>query len=398
MNNIELRAERAKLLTQLGEVYAAAEKEGRGELSAEEKTKSERMKADAADLKLRYERMEEVEGFKKELSETQGRVDPTQSRSSLLADNAEGEAYRKAFREYIRTGVKRDLNTTTPADGGYSVPVEIAKDIVFALNRGSVVRQAGASVLSTTKRTSILVSPQITGTWEPERDAYNNGADSDNAMAVFAAQPRKYTVRQTISEELLLDSGVDVEAMVTKLFVEAYAQAADNAYVNGTGSGNNQPNGALSGATDKVVVSATTATAAEIKAHFAALPAQYRRDPSCAWIASDEFIQHVASLAVTPSNGLIFKYGEKAGDPDYFMNKPIYSSAAVDTSWSAGAEIAFIGAMKFYQIVDFTSYSAITRLSELSALTGAVQMIARYATDGKFLVADAGRVLKLAAS
>ena len=97
MNNIELRAERAKLLTQLGEVYAAAEKEGRGELSAEEKTKSERMKADAADLKLRYERMEEVEGFKKELSETQGRVDPTQSRSSLGADNPEGEAKRNAI-------------------------------------------------------------------------------------------------------------------------------------------------------------------------------------------------------------------------------------------------------------------------------------------------------------
>lgn len=399
----KLRQERAKLIEDMRALNAKAEADNR-DLNTEEKASYDKMLADAGSLRERYERMENEEKLVRDLSQSRAITDPANGRSaseSKSADPLASPEYAEAFRKYVRTGDKRvfrDLNTTTPADGGYIVPVTIANEIVKELINGSTVRRAGARVLATGTRTTIPFSNIPTPTWEPERDPYGNNADTDPTIGAFAAAPRKLTARTTISEELLFDATLNIDGYVKGLFTDAFAQSADNGYVNGAGSGSNQPNGVFSGGTDKVVTSATTFTAAELVAHFHALPAKYRNSRNCAWIASDKFIGLAAAMATNPANGVVFSYSTVAGEPDKLFNKPIYSSPAVDTNYAANAEVAVIADFSFYQIVDFTNYTAIVRLNELSALTGAVQYVARIATDGKLLVADAARILKLASS
>lgn len=403
-DSVKLRQERAKLIEDMRTLNRKAEDENRN-LNTEEQASYDKMLADVTSLKQRYERMEREEELVKEITQKREGVDPLLNGRStgtvIPGDPTSTPEYRAAFAQYIRTAdprVFRDLNTTTPGDGGYYVPVQLATDVVKELLRGSTVRRAGARVLSTGVRTTIPITTNVTGTWEPERDPYGNNADTDPTFSVFNAVPRKYTMRTTISEELFNDSTIDIEGLVRSLFVDAYAQAADDAYVDGAGSGSNQPTGVFPGAGDYVVTSATAYTVDELKGWFHALPSQYRSHPSCAVIASDKFIGQVAALAVDPSNGILFDYATVAGEPDRFMNKPIYSSSVVDVTYVASAELAVIGAFNFYQIVDFTKYSMVKRLSELSALSGAENIIARFATDGKVLVQSAFKTLKLAAS
>ena len=154
----QLRADRAKIFEQMKAMSAAAEKENRN-LNADEQANYDKANADAAALKVRYERIENEQAMERELSESAGSV--VRAKSAIITPGtASDEQYRSAFHQYLRTGDAkqfRDLNTTTPADGGYTVPVVILNQIKTALARQSFVRKAGASVLTTGVRTTIPV-------------------------------------------------------------------------------------------------------------------------------------------------------------------------------------------------------------------------------------------------
>jgi len=405
MTNVELLAKRANIFEQMKAINAAATKENRN-LNSEEQVSFDKANADIVELNAQIKRNETLDVMERELTQTRGSlVDPLKGKSATILspdDPQAQELYRSAWIQHVRSGfldnrMFRDLNTTTPADGGYTVPVVILNKIKTELQRLSFVRKAGASVISTNVRTSIPFSNVPTLTWEAEKGSYGGGSDADPTIGTFPAQPRKITGVQTISEELLFDSAVNIEAYVSDLFSKGAALAFENAYVNGAGSGSNQPKGFVADATATAVASTSTVTGPEIKAAFYALPAQYRMSPSCAWFASDKFIGLAAGLFLNQIQQ-DFKYATAPGEPDTLFGKPIYSSGAITETWTNDALVATVLDVSQYQIVDFNAYTAIIRLAEQSAITGQIKVLGRFATDGKLLFPDAGRTIKLAHS
>ncbi len=396
MNTSELRQQRAKVINDMQALNGKAEAEGR-DLNTEERTAYDAMKADVISLKQRYERMEDQDTLQRELnaSNTGRIVDPLQSRSAS-GDKTLTPEYRQALDHYLRTGDQTQMrNLTVSSDGAYTIPTDVASNFVLALNRGSVVRRAGASVLKTSKNTVIPVSSVVSGGWEPEATTFDA---ADPTLSSFNANAFKYTVKSLMSNELLADSAIDIQSFITERFTDAIAQATDNAYVAGAGSGSNQPTGLLTGATTKVVVSEETFTAQELLAHHYAIPAQYRNDPSMAYICNDAVIGFIAGYAVDVTNKIDFRASTVPGQPDTLFGKPIYSSAAMATTFDANAKLLVGGAFKYYQVVDRIGQMGIKRLSELYAETDRTLFLGAFRTDGKCLLPDAFRTLVLAAS
>jgi len=395
----QLRADRAKLIEDMRALNTKSESEKR-DLDPTEKVNFEKMRTDAIALKERYERIEATDELAKELGESRGaKVDPTKGRSAIVdpSDKTLTPEYKRAVNHYLRTGdltQYRDLNLGTQADGGVTIPTDVTTSVVLALNRGSVMRKAGASVLATGSNTNIPISSTVTSTWGTEVSAFGGGSDTDPTMSVFNALAFRLTVGTKISTALLDDSAVDIQAFITERFVDTLAQVSDDAYV--AGAGTTQPTGLLLGATTKVVASNTKFTAAELMANYFAVPSQYRSDKSFATIANDVTIGNIAAMAQSLTAPIVpFSYSLVPGEPDKLFGKPFFSSAAMPITYDASAKVLVMAAMKYYQIVDRIKQMSILRLNELYAGTYQVGFMSGFRTDGKFLIPDAGRILTL---
>lgn len=405
MTLAELQQKRNKLLNDMGVLSNKAKAENpNGAFTSEQRSQYEAMTKDAVELRETIERETSLASERNFLAQSQGSVvDPLKnhrpSESERDARDVEVKKtpeYRAACDFYLRTNDMsklRAMDVTTSADGGYTLPTDAASTMVLALNRGAVVRRAGANVITTARNTTIPVSNVISGGWVAEATSF---ADATPTISAFQANAHKYAAQIPVSDELLADSTVDIQSYLTERFLDDWAQKSDNAYL--TGNGSTQPTGLLTTATTKVVLSEETFTPLELTAHFASLPAQYRRDPSCAWIMNDATLGFIAGYSIDLTNRIPFQWATKPGDPDILFGKPVYSSAAMATTFDANAKLAVLGAFKYYQIVDRINNAGIKRLNELLAAQGQVLFLGSWRTDGKCLLADAFRTLTLAAS
>lgn len=405
MTKIEtLLDERVKLITKMRELNATAEEEKR-DLNTEEKASYEKMKEDVISLKERADRLKEQEDLERELEESQDRSERQSVETRETDDETrdekpvvERDEYRDAFIKYARTGNDaelRDLNLTTPADGGHTVPTELANQVIRVLSEETVVRSLPRTrILRTSNDRDIPIVDEVVGTWEPEGDPFANNSDTDPTFSQFQARAHKYTVGTKISDELLNDSAVDILALLAERFGQSFATQSDLKYVNGAGSGSNEPRGVLLDATVKQTGSQTSFTATELRKHFFALPKQYRRNSD--WLINDSVIAEIAAISADNNNEFLFIPTLTEGEPDRLLGRPLHAHSGVDGTLQADAKIAVLGDFRYFAIIDRIGGTSMKRLNELFATSGQVGFIGYWRTDSGVLVADAFRTMQLA--
>lgn len=132
----ELREARAKKIARMAEINEAGAKEER-DLTEDEKTEYDELKALVGQLAERIARMEEVEELEEDLARSAGtKTQGAETRGRAPAHNKlpRGDSEERAFMHWVRTGDDggirelrasndTDMNITTAADGGYAVPV-----------------------------------------------------------------------------------------------------------------------------------------------------------------------------------------------------------------------------------------------------------------------------------
>lgn len=179
---------------------------------------------------------------------------------------ADRAAENRAFTRWLRTDGRgmsdtelRTLSKGTDAAGGYLVPDEWRDKLVeciksfggFAPNAEEVQSADGRKWIWPTLSDETTGTPNA-GAIVAESAAFAGGADpafSENTLDVF-----KYTTTGAgnnplrVTVELLQDSGVDLDALIRKLFARRIARAQSAHFVTGTGSG--QPKGILNGTAD----------------------------------------------------------------------------------------------------------------------------------------------------
>ena len=301
------------------------------------------------------------------------------------------KAYKDTFGLYLRrkaddTALKA-LGESTDSAGGYLVPEDFRAELVKGLLDFAVIRPL-ARKWQTSSDTFPLptLATRPTAAITGENSAYN---ESDPSFGTVTLTPFKYTLLTKVSEEVLNDSAINLQALLAELFGEAFADAQEAHFATGTGSG--QPQGAVTGAGVGVTAaSATAITADELIDLYHSLGARYRS--RAVFIANDTTIAAIRKLKDSNGNYLLRRLGDTPTDT--LLGRPIYAQNDMDAI-ATGKKTILFGDFRYYSIVDNVSIS-IRRLNERFADTGQVGFIANMRTDAKVTLAEAFKVLQQA--
>jgi HK97 family phage major capsid protein/HK97 family phage prohead protease len=147
---------------------------------------------------------------------------------------------------------RRDLNVTTATAGGNLVATDLlGGSFIDALRNAMVIDRMGTRML--TGLVGNIAIPRLSGTgtayWVAENTA---PTESDQTIAQVALSPKTVGAFSDISRRLLLQSSIDVEAMVQNDLASILGLAIQQAAINGSGA-SNQPSGILTRVTASVI-------------------------------------------------------------------------------------------------------------------------------------------------
>lgn len=147
---------------------------------------------------------------------------------------------------------KRDLNVTTATAGGNLVATDLlAGSFIDALRNAMVINGLGTRML--TGLVGNIAIPRLSGTGTAYWVAENTSpTESDQTIAQVTLSPKTVGAFTDISRRLLLQSSLDVEAMVQNDLATILGLAIQQAAISGSGA-SNQPSGILTRVTSSVI-------------------------------------------------------------------------------------------------------------------------------------------------
>lgn len=394
MNKInELRAQRAKTW-EAAKKFLDEKRNDKGILSAEDTATYEKMEQEIVDLGHEIERQGRLDTMEREMAKPvntpitskpeNGRMDEKKGRAS--------DEYKKNFWNAMRMknpdrSIVDALQIGTDTEGGYLVPDEFERTLVSGLSENNIMRTI-AHVIQTTSgdRKIPVVASHGSASWVDEEGAYN---ESDEAFGQVSIGAHKLGTMIKVSEELLNDSIFDIQSYLADQFARRIGNAEEEAFINGNGV--SKPTGFLVNA--EVGVTATEATgftADELIDLYHSLSVAYRG--KAVWMLNDSTIQFIRKLK--DNNGqYLWQPGLVAGAPDTILGRPVMVSRYMPSIAADAKAIAF-GDFSYYWIADRQGRS-FRRLDELFAPTGQVGFRGSQRVDGKLILPEAVKVLKL---
>ncbi len=160
------------------------------------------------------------------------------------------ERYRKSFDRYARVGEKmlspdelKDMSIGSDPDGGaFILPPTVARNVIVRMFETSPMR-ALANVMTIGTRSWIQPEDpsDIGAGWVTERQARPATTSTQPSRKEIVAQ-EEYA-EPTVTQQLLEDSMIDIEAYLSKRIADKLARLENTAFVNGNGVG--QPRGLM---------------------------------------------------------------------------------------------------------------------------------------------------------
>ena len=403
MTILELREKRAKAW-EAAKAFLDSHRKENGVLSAEDDAAYTKMEQEITDLGKEIARLERQEALDAELNRPVNR--PLTGKPGGRADADDGEDktgrasddYRKNFWNAMRSkvpmpNVTNALQIGTDSEGGYLVPDEYERTLVEALEEENIFRQM-AKVIKTSSgdRKIPVVASKGTASWIDEEGAYPESDDSFGQVSIGAY---KLGTMIKVSEELLNDSVFDLQSYISREFARRIGAKEEEAFFTGDGKG--KPLGVLAATggaeTGVTAASATAVTADELMDLYYSLKSPYRK--KSVWVLNDSTIKAIRKLK--DNNGqYLWQPSLTAGAPDMILGRPIKTSAYMPAI-AAGAKTIAFGDFSYYWIADRQGRS-FKRLNELFAATGQVGFLASQRVDGKLILAEAVKTMKVKSS
>ena len=363
-----------------------------GRLSAEDDEQYTRMEAEVAEYTKAIDRLNRQAEIDAQLKAPTSAPLTGRPGAGNEPEGKKSSAYTKAMLDWMRSGfhvVSDVLSEGSDAEGGYLVPDEWDARLVDVLEEENVFRKK-ATILKTSGLHRINVAAtKPAAAWIDEGGALTFG---DATFGQVTLDAYKLYVAVKITEELLYDSAFPIDTYITQQFGKAIANAEEDAFLNGNGTG--KPTGIFDATNGGTVVDAAGNKIAsdEIFTLIYALKRQYRKNA--------EFIMNDATLAAIrqlkdANNQYIWQPSYQAGEPDRLAGYPVNTSAYAPKAEAGKAAIAF-GDYKYYNIGDRGSRS-FQELRELFAGNGMIGYVAKERVDGKLTLKEAVQILKLGA-
>lgn len=363
-----------------------------GRLSAEDDEQYTRMEAEVAEYTKAIDRLNRQAEIDAQLKAPTSAPLTGRPGAGNEPEGKKSSAYTKAMLDWMRSGfhvVSDVLSEGSDAEGGYLVPDEWDARLVDVLEDENVFRKK-ATILKTSGLHRInIAATKPAAAWIDEGGALTFG---DATFGQVTLDAYKLYVAVKITEELLYDSAFPIDTYITQQFGKAIANAEEDAFLNGNGTG--KPTGIFDATNGGTVVDAAGNKIAsdDIFTLIYALKRPYRKNA--------EFIMNDATLAAIrklkdANNQYIWQPSYQAGEPDRLAGYPVNTSAYAPKAEAGKAAIAF-GDYKYYNIGDRGSRS-FQELRELFAGNGMIGYVAKERVDGKLTLKEAVQILKLGA-
>lgn len=257
----------------------------------------------------------------------------------------------------------RALSKLTAGAGSNTVSTSFYNRLVANLVEVSGVMMTGPTVLTTEGGESIQI---------PKTTAHSASTLTAEAAVIAASDPTfgqvtlgayKYAHLIQVSNELLNDTGVDLEGYLSMQSGRALGNAIGVHLVTGTGTA--QPSGVVTGASAGVTGGTGVAgafTADNLIDLYFSVISPYRNSPSAAWLMRDATLGAVRKLKDT-TNQYIWQPSLQVGAPDTLLGKPVYTDPNVAAVAVSAKSVLFgdfsqyfvrlVGGVRFERSDDF---------------------------------------------
>ena len=393
--------EKRKNLLNTMDGFLETHKNSNGALSVEDDATYSKMEKEFDELTASITRAQRRANMEMEMNKPVNA--PITAKPMVMTEQEENtgrgsNAYKKNFwnamrRKQMTPEMANALQIGTDSEGGYLVPDEYEKTLVEALKEENIFRKL-AHVISTSSgdRKIPVVASKGSASWVDEEGTIPDSDDAFNQVSIGAY---KLGTLIKVSNELLNDSVFNLESYISKEFARRIGSKEEDAFFNGNGTGKpvgifNATGGAEVGVT---AASATAITADEIIDLFYSLKAPYRKN--AVWILNDATIKAIRKLKDNNGNYL-WQPSLTAGTPDTILGRPVYTSSYVPTI-AAGAKTIAFGDFSYYWIADRAGRN-FKKLTELYAANDQTGFVATQRVDGKLILPEAIKVLKMKAT
>ena len=388
MNINELREKRAKAW-ETTKSFLESHRTDKGTITAEDENTYNNMMADIDGLGKEIKRLEKQELLDKELAKAvnvpitgkpgfggqEEKLKPVRARNGYAKDLI--KAMRSNFKQ-----VTNLLQEGVDADGGYLVPEEYDKRIIDTLEEENIMRKLGTKITTSGQHKINIAAAKPAAAWIEEGGALTFG---DAKFAQTLLDAHKLHVAIKITEELLYDNAFNLEGYIIDQFGRAMANAEEDAFLNGDGTG--KPLGLFAESGGGTVAQTLTAAikSDDVLDLIYALKRPYRKNAK--FIMNDRTLLSLRKLKDNNCN-YMWQPSYQAGEPDKLLGYSIFTSA-----YAPAAAIAF-GDMSYYNIGDRGTRS-IAELRELFAGNCMIAYVAKERVDGKLVLGEAVQIMQL---
>ena len=366
-----------------------------GLMSREDSETYDRMEKEVTDYTKEIERLTRQKEIDDELNKPM--ASPLTERPGAGAapekTGRASDAYRKAALQAMRTGfhqVSDILQEGVDTDGGYLVPEEWDKRLIDVLNEENIMRGLATQLKTSGEHKINIAATKPTAAWIEE------GGELQFTDAKFGQKildAHKLHVAIKITEELLYDNAFNLEAYITTQFGKALANAEEDAFLNGDGTG--KPVGLFhetKGGETAITLTGTKIASDDVLNLIYKLKRPYRQKAS--FIMNDQTLADLRKLK--DNNGAyLWQPSYQAGEPDRLCGYGIHTSAFAPTV-EAGKPVMAFGDYSYYNIGDRGSRS-FQPLRELFAGNGMIGYVAKERVDGLLILPEAVQIMKAGA-
>ena len=392
----EMREKRAKAWN-AAKAFLDSRRNEKGILSAEDDATYTRMEQEIADLGREIARMERQAAIDAELAKPvttpitakpmngSGEDKPKTGRGSVAYKNAVLDALRSNFRK-----ISNDLSVGVDSHGGYLVPEEYDSRLIDVLTEECIMRKLGTRITTSGEHKINIAGTKPAAAWIEEGGQLSFG---DATFDQIIMDAHKLHIAIKVTEELLYDNAFNLENYIITQFGKGLANAEEDAFINGDGVG--KPLGLLA-AEGGAEIGVTTAAADNITYDelvdlVYSLKRPYRK--SAAFLTNDQTIGYLRKLKDQNGHPLWHDSVED-GEPGRILGYKVYTSPYFPVMTAGMPAIAF-GDYSYYNIGDRGTRS-FAELKELFAGNGMVGFVAKERVDGKLVLPEAVKLLKMA--
>jgi HK97 family phage major capsid protein len=384
-------------------------------------TQANNLVAEKGDQKWTPEEQTKFDNFASEITAAKASIANIERMRELDADKFFNDASRKPPKQdgaveisalvavalYMRHGqnvtaeqaaaIRNAMSTTTPSEGGYTVPAEVAAMVIDRLKAFGGMRSV-ATIL-TTETGHAMNFPTSDGTAEVGEILAENAAATGNdiTFGTVGLPVFKYSSKKiALPVELIQDSAIDVVAFVVNRLATRIARIQNLHYTTGTGSG--QPNGVITASTVGKV-GATGQTLTVIYDDLVDLKHSVNRAyrSSAEWMMNDLSVAAVSKLKDTVGRP-IWIPSVTEGAPDLLLGKPVNVNDDMAVMAANAKSIAF-GDFSQYTIRDVKNSTTMRRFDDSAfALNGQVGFCGWTRSGGNLLDTAAIRLYQNSAT